>query len=137
MTTPPIDERPASGYEPPMPQEPASPAETRAMARPAPPPPARPEPAPVVDHAPALAQAFSALLAAEHGAAASQPSASGYQGGAELPPEVLDEIVERVTEAVLARMSDRVVRDTVTDIVSRVSERLVRDEIDRVKAIIK
>ena len=107
------------------------------MARPTPPPEARPEPAPVVDHAPALAQAFSALLAAEHGATVPQADAQGYQGGADLPPEVIDEIVERVTEAVLARMSDRVVRDTVTDIVSRVSERLVRDEIDRVKATIK
>ena len=130
------DEVPVTRAEPPARREPAPPVEARPVARPPQPPPARLEPAPV-EHAPALAQAFSALLAAEHGASVSQSPMPAYQAGSELPPEVIDDLVARVTEAVLARMSDRVVRDTVTDIVSRVSERLVRDEIDRVKATIK
>jgi CheY-like chemotaxis protein len=85
---------------------------------------------------PAIAQAFSALLAAEHGLTQAAESAAA-SGPATLSPEALDELVERVSTQVLERLSDRVVRDAVTDIVSRVTERLVREEIDRVKSTIK
>ena len=84
---------------------------------------------------PGIAQAFSALFAAERGeTAADIPS---FIGPAAMPQASVDDLVERVTRQVLERMSDRVVRDTVTDLVSRVAERLVRDEIERVKATLK
>ncbi len=85
---------------------------------------------------PAIAQAFSALFAAERGEAAAGPMPVFF-GAPALSDASLDDLIERVTQQVLERMSDRVVRDTVTEIVSRVSERLVRDEIDRVKATLK
>jgi CheY-like chemotaxis protein len=84
---------------------------------------------------PGIAQAFTALFAAERGEAAGEVPA--FIGPALLPEASLDELVERVTRQVMERMSDRVVRDTVTDVVSRVAERLVRDEIERVKATLK
>jgi hypothetical protein len=87
-------------------------------------------------HPHGIAQAFSALFAAERGEAPPGPM-PGLYGTPALPQASLDELVERVTQQVLERLSDRVVRETVTEIVSRVSERLVRDEIDRVKATLK
>ena len=84
---------------------------------------------------PGIAQAFSALFAAERGEAA--PDVPAFIGPAALPQASMDDLVERVTRQVLERLSDRVVRDTVTDVVSRVAERLVRDEIERVKATLK
>jgi len=90
----------------------------------------------VVDHAPAVAQAFSALLAAEHGQAI-PGRAAAVTAATTLSPEATDELVDRVASVVAERMSDRVVRDIVTDIVSRIAEKLVREEIDRVKATIK
>jgi len=84
---------------------------------------------------PGIAQAFSALFAAERGeAVADVPT---FIGPAAVPQASMDDLVERVTRQVLERLSDRVVRDTVTDVVSRVAERLVRDEIERVKATLK
>ena len=88
------------------------------------------------DHAPAIAQAFSALLAAEHGQAMPAQTPSVTEAPT-LTPEATDELVERIAGLVLERLSDRVVRDTVIDIVSRIAEKLVREEIDRVKATIK
>jgi CheY-like chemotaxis protein len=84
---------------------------------------------------PGIAQAFSALFAAERGETA--PDVPAYIGPSALPQVSMDDLVERVTRQVLERLSDRVVRDTVTDVVSRVAERLVRDEIERVKATLK
>ena len=46
---------------------------------------------------------------------------------------VTDELVDRLATRVIARLSDRVVRETTTDVVSRVAERLVREEIERLK----
>ena len=86
--------------------------------------------------APSIAQAFSALFAAERGETPEGP-VPGFVGAPALPPAAIDDLVERVTRQVLERLSDRVVRDTVSDIVSRVSERLVREEIERVKATLK
>lgn len=82
-----------------------------------------------------IAQAFSALFAAERGEPAAEVPA--FIAPAALPQATMDDLVERVSRQVLERLSDRVVRDTVADIVSRVSERLVRDEIERVKATLK
>jgi uncharacterized protein (DUF2267 family) len=79
-----------------------------------------------------FADAFSALLAAERGGEGGV--ATPLFGTSPAPQFDMEELVERVTREVLARMSERVVRETVTDIVSRVTERLVREEIDRVKA---
>jgi hypothetical protein len=79
-----------------------------------------------------MADAFMALLAAEQGETLTIP-------GRFLPPAaaghvaITDELVERVSERVLSRLSDVVVRETVRDTVSRVADRLVRDEIDRIK----
>jgi CheY-like chemotaxis protein len=84
---------------------------------------------------PGIAQAFSALFAAERGEA--PVGVPAFIGGSAPPQASVDDLVERVTRHVLERLSDRVVRDTVTDIVSRVAERLVRDEIERVKATLK
>jgi CheY-like chemotaxis protein len=86
-----------------------------------------------------LADAFAALLAAEE-----QESASGVPAA---PPVwraaptdgalATDDLIERVTERVLERLSDRAVRDSAADIVSRIAERLVREEIERIKSSIK
>jgi CheY-like chemotaxis protein len=82
-----------------------------------------------------IAQAFSALFAAERGE--TPPDAPTIIGPAAVPQVSIDDLAERVARLVLERLSDRVVRETVTDVVSRVAERLVRDEIERVKATLK
>jgi CheY-like chemotaxis protein len=93
---------------------------------PTPAPPAASSPAPALSHGvvavPSLAEAFAALLSAEEGHRVS-PSTIG---SATISDEAMNEIVERV----IARMTDRVVRETVID----VAERLVREEIDRIKS---
>jgi CheY-like chemotaxis protein len=112
------------------------PADSRGGAAP---PSASPTPGPaspkVQLQAPGIAQAFSALFAAERGE--SSLDVPAFIGPAAAPQVSVDDLAERVTRQVLERLSDRVVRDTVTDIVSRVAERLVRDEIERVKATLK
>ncbi|MEN3337199.1 MAG: hypothetical protein V7647_875 [Acidobacteriota bacterium] len=70
--------------------------------------------------APSLADAFTALLSAEHGRALS-PSAIGPAS---------DDVVEDIVRRVILRMGDRAVRETVTE----VAERLVREEIARIKS---
>ena len=95
-----------------------------------------PEPAPkTAGQVAGIAQAFSALFAAERGE--TSPDLPAFVGPAAVPQVSVDDLAERVTRQVLERLSDRVVRDTVADIVSRVAERLVRDEIERVKATLK
>jgi len=83
-------------------------------------------PAPASSHGvvavPSLAEAFAALLSAEEGRRVSPATT----GSATISDEAMNEIVERV----IARMADRVVRETVID----VAERLVREEIDRIKS---
>ncbi len=82
-----------------------------------------------------IAQAFSALLAAERGeTAVGIPS---LVGAVAMPPHAVDDLAERVTRQVIERLSDRIVRETVADVVSQVAERLVRNEIERVKATLK
>jgi CheY-like chemotaxis protein len=97
--------------------------------------------------APAFADSFSDLLAAEHVAEPDSPvpgpEPEPYEqtppptARAAVGPSVDEGLVARVTQDVLAQMSDRVVRETVTDVVSRIAERLIREEIDRIKAAIR
>ncbi|HEU4939681.1 MAG TPA: response regulator [Vicinamibacterales bacterium] len=79
-------------------------------------------PLPGTASVPSLADAFAALLSAEQGRRVS-PSTAGSSA-------ISDEAIEEIVGKVIARMSDRVVRDAVLD----VAERLVREEIDRIKA---
>ena len=81
---------------------------------------------------PALAEAFSALLAVEQGTPGPAAAAWPVQAA-----PITDELVERIVEQVLQRLSDKVVRETVSGLVSTVAERLVREEIERIKASIK
>ena len=112
---------PAAAPEPPAPATPAAAAPSAPAASshmgpsihtPASPPPALPS----------LAEAFAALLAAEQGRPFS-PAAAAQS-------TVDDRTVEVITQRVLDRMSDRVVKETVVDL----AERLVREEIDRIKS---
>ena len=117
---------------------PAATVPAAASAQPVEPAVAGPTPAPAPRapaQVPGIAQAFSALFAAERGETV--PDGPSFIGPSALPQASMDDLVERVTRQVLERLSDRVVRDTVTDVVSRVAERLVRDEIERVKATLK
>ena len=71
---------------------------------------------------PTLVEAFAALLSAEQG----RPFSPAAQ-----PHMPVDErTIEVITQRVLDRMSDRVVKETVVDL----AERLVREEIDRIKS---
>jgi CheY-like chemotaxis protein len=84
---------------------------------------------------PSLAEAFTALLAAErsgNGTAALQPALVPSAR-----PIPVDDIVEQVTRRVIEQMTDSVVRETVSNIVSATAERLVREEIERIKSNIK
>lgn len=79
-----------------------------------------------------MADAFAALLAAEQGETLTIPGVFAPPAAAG-PVAITDELVERVSERVLRRLNDTVVRETVRETVSRVAERLVRDEIERIK----
>lgn len=81
---------------------------------------------------PHMGDAFAALLASEQGESLS-PSVRGTSAAL----LVSEAFVEEVTRRVMARLSDRVLRDTVADIVSQVAERVVREEIDRLKASLR
>jgi hypothetical protein len=78
----------------------------------------------------AIADAFSALLAAEQGDADAPPF--GFL--APQRPVATDELVEQVARRVLERLSDQSFRDLITDVVSRVAERVVREEIERIRS---
>jgi len=71
---------------------------------------------------PTLVEAFAALLSAEQGRPFS-PAAQAHIA-------VDERTIEVITQRVLERMSDRVVKETVVDL----AERLVREEIDRIKS---
>ncbi|MGE5199601.1 MAG: response regulator [Rhodospirillaceae bacterium] len=129
-----LQQAPAPAAEPGPPAGAASPEESGA------PPASRAEAAPTPaakgpSQVPGIAQAFTALFAAERGETPADLPA--YIGPSPAPQVSVDDLVERVTRQVLERLSDRVVRETVSDVVSRVAERLVRDEIERVKATLK
>jgi CheY-like chemotaxis protein len=85
-----------------------------------------------------LADAFAALLAAEEQSASGAPPAlPAWRASSGDGPLASDALIERVTERVLERLSDRAVRESAADIVSRIAERLVREEIERIKSSIK
>jgi len=69
-----------------------------------------------------LANAFSALLAAEQ----SRPSPQAHVATPDIPEEAIEEAVRRI----LARMTGEAVRQVVLD----TAERLIREEIDKIKA---
>jgi len=113
----------------------APPAAFRVVAAPAPVAPIAPVKASPAE-LPSLADAFAALLAAEH----NEPAPAVSPAWPTRPPPaaaITDELVEDVTRRVLDRLTDQVVRDTVGDIVSKVAERLVREEIERIRASLK
>jgi CheY-like chemotaxis protein len=90
----------------------------------APPPAVAASPAPL----PSLADAFTALLAAEQ---TSEPAAAApVWPAAASPTAASPALIDEVTRQVLARIADQ---RTVRDIVTEVAERLVREEIERIK----
>ena len=95
---------------------------------PAPPP----EPAAPVDTPPSLADAFASLLAAEQGNAGRTQAVYPWPRPAS-PSGMTEELIDRVAERVIARLSDSVTSDLVAGVVARVAEKLVREEIDRIK----
>ncbi len=102
-------------------------------------PPSRaPQPARSAEAAPSLsadrvfavADAFSALLAAEQGDPDAPPVRLPVTSeSAPVSSELVDEIVRRVVE----RLGPPAVHDVVADVVSRIAERLVREEIERIR----
>jgi CheY-like chemotaxis protein len=95
-----------------------------------------PAPAPAQSRTlPPLADAFAALLAAEHSAPV--PSDAPVWPAGPAPAAIPPDLVEQVTRSVLEQLSDRIVRETVREVVTEVAERLVREEIERIKSSIK
>lgn len=79
---------------------------------------------------PTLGQAFVALLAAERGEVDPDAGLPSWRGAAaDLSDN--DELIERVAERVIARLSEGVTAELVADVVARVAERLVSEEIAR------
>jgi CheY-like chemotaxis protein len=81
-----------------------------------------PEPAPAAPAKVSLANAFSALLAAE------QARPSQMVAGA--PPQIPEAAIEEAVRRILARMTGEAVRQVVLD----TAERLIREEIEKIKA---
>ena len=82
--------------------------------------------------APSLADAFASLLAAEQGDTERAQTVYPWPHPA-TSPGVNEELIERVAERVIARLSDGVGSELVAKVVARVAEKLVREEIDRIK----
>jgi CheY-like chemotaxis protein len=110
------------------------------VAPPAPERSAAPERAPAVDR-PVLADAFSALLAAEESETADPvtamqsllPRAEAVSGP---PPAIVvsEEVVEKVVRRVLEEMAGRALREAVADVTASTAERLILEEITRIKS---
>lgn len=131
---------PMTSFE--QPPEHGAPADREpASAAPAPPPVASPPPpaaGPIAARPlPTIAEAFATLLAAEQQEA--RPASRPVWPAPPPPPpqetrlDLTDDMLERIVDRVLERLSDRVVRETVAEI----AERMVRDEIARIKASIR
>ena len=86
---------------------------------------------PVPATPPSLADAFASLLAAEQGDAERAQTVYPWPQPAS-SPGVNEELVERVAERVIARLSDGAGSELVAQVVARVAEKLVREEIDRI-----
>ncbi len=83
---------------------------------------------------PSLAEAFASLLAAEQGGVDRVRTLYPWPTPA-APAGVSEELVEQVTERVIARLTTGVTNDLVTEVVARVAERLVREQIDRITEV--
>lgn len=103
-----------------------SPVEAPWATVPAPTPPAPAPPAPPGDAS--VADAFSALLAAEQGEAIAPAAAPTAE-----PALSLDAIVEQVTARVVEQIGTAAARERAERIVVEVAERLVREEIARIR----
>jgi CheY-like chemotaxis protein len=77
----------------------------------------------------AIADAFSALLAAEQGDPDAPPVRLPMAGTVQVTDEIVDEVTRRVVE----RLGSHAVHDLVAEVVSRVAERVVREEIERIR----
>lgn len=101
-------------------------------------PAARLEPVPSRVEGPAssrsiIADAFSALLAAEEGEPGAAPPRLGGNGSpAAVTDTMIDDVARRVIERLALGSSDQM-QAMVKEIVSSVAERLVREEIDRIR----
>ena len=119
-TMPPVPETPPVFT---LPAEPPSAPSAAAAAPPVAERPAPPQATSSMPTAPpTLVEAFAALLSAEQG----RP----FSPAAQAHTPVDERTIEVITQRVLDRMSDRVVKETVIDL----AERLVREEIDRIKS---
>ena len=104
-----------------------------------PPPPPPPPPTQPIATEPAsgrsvIADAFSALLAAEQGDTAAAPPRLAGNGSspAVVTDAMIDDVAKRVIEKLALGSSDQM-QGIVKQIVSDVAERLVREEIDRIR----
>jgi hypothetical protein len=83
-----------------------------------------------------IADAFSALLAAEQGEPGAVPPRFAGNGSSS-PPAVTDTMIDDVARRVIQRLalgSSEQMQAIVKEIVSGVAERLVREEIDRIRS---
>ena len=122
---------PPSPLEWPLPQaasieRPEAPSEMTAYAQPQP----QAAPSPAETSGSAIADAFSALLAAEQGEPGAAPVRLTLNPA---PPAVNEQLIDEITRRVVERLAPHVLREVVADVVSDVSERLVRDEIQRIR----
>jgi CheY-like chemotaxis protein len=81
---------------------------------------------------PSLADAFASLLAAEQGDASRAQTVYPWPGAAS-SPRMSEDLIDQVTERVIARLSDGANSELMSQVVARVAEKLVREEIDRIK----
>ena len=125
FASPPVS-MPWSAPQPPSLEPPDSPPERA----PQPARPAQAAPAAPGGGMSAIADAFSALLAAEQG----EPDAAPVRLPVAGSPQVTDELVDQIARRVVERLGSLGVDDVVADAVSRVAERLVREEIGRIRA---
>jgi hypothetical protein len=138
--TPPIDlpvQLPVAAVPPPIVVAPPSiePPDVTPTLAPAPAPPTSPSDS--GSSRSIIAEAFSALLAAEQGEPGATPIRLGTNGSA---PVVTDAMVDDVAKRVIQRLalgSSEQMDGIVKQIVSNVAERLVREEIDRIRNISK
>jgi hypothetical protein len=106
------------------PPQPVPPSPPRAVT-------ALPAPATQAVQASSVADAFSALLAAEEG----EPGAAPVRltTGAPAPVQVTDDLIEEITRRVIERLGPGAVNNVVADVVTQIAERLVREEIARIR----
>ena len=133
VVPPPESAGPPSLPEPAMASapEPALPSSLEAPETGAPPAEVAPPSAPVAAP-PSLADAFASLLAAEQGDPARAPTVYPWPRSAG-SPEVTEELIDRVAERVITRLSGGGTSELVARVVARVAEKLVREELERTK----